>query len=46
MTDRQFHDTVIQADSMPLAALRARLLGLPMEREFRGEWGVGEGPPP
>lgn len=38
MTDRQFHDAVLRENCMPLAMLRAILLGEPLERGFRPEW--------
>jgi hypothetical protein len=38
MTHRQFHDAVLRENSVPIAALRALLLDLPLERDFRGDW--------
>jgi len=37
-TQREFHDAVLRENTMPIAALRALLLGLPLERDFRGDW--------
>lgn len=37
-TDRRFHDAVLRANSMPIAVLRALLLGLPIPREFPCDW--------
>ncbi len=38
MTDREFHDTILQGGSMPIEMVRARLLGEPPGRDFRAEW--------
>lgn len=35
---KQFHDAVLRENSMPIALLRAKLLGLPIERPFRNDW--------
>jgi hypothetical protein len=38
MTQREFHDAVLRENTMPIAALRALLLGLPLERNFASDW--------
>ncbi len=38
MTNREFHDTVIQGGSMPIELLRARLTGELVARDFRATW--------
>jgi hypothetical protein len=38
MTDRQFHDTILQGGSMPVEMVRARLLGTMVPRDFRPTW--------
>jgi hypothetical protein len=38
MTDKAFHDRLLQENCMPIALLRALLADLPLERDFRGEW--------
>lgn len=38
MTDREFHDTILKHNSIPIAMLRARLTGQALSREFRPEW--------
>ncbi len=42
MTDREFHDAVIQSGPMPIAMVRARLLNLPMTREGPAPWRFAE----
>jgi len=38
MTLKAFHDAVLRENSMPIALLRARLLGLPLDRDFKYDW--------
>ena len=38
MTLKAFHDAVLQENSMPIALLRAKLLGLPLTRDFKYDW--------
>jgi hypothetical protein len=46
MTDRQFHDAVLQGGPMPIAMVRARLENLPLKREGADTWKFsGELPP-
>jgi uncharacterized protein (DUF885 family) len=37
-TEQQFHDAVLQAGPMPIAALRADLTGMPLRRDTRFDW--------
>ena len=46
MTDREFHDAVIQGGPMPIAMVRARLLKLPLTREGAGTWRFADDLPP
>jgi hypothetical protein len=38
MTNRQFHDTVMQAGSMPVELVRASLVKQALSREFKTTW--------
>lgn len=38
MTDRQFHDAVLQGGPMPIAMVRARLTNIPLTREGAAPW--------
>jgi len=38
MTDREFHDRVLQAGSMPIEALRALLTDQPLTRDYKAQW--------
>ncbi len=38
MTERAFHDAVLQGGNMPVEMVRARLLGRSLPREWRTEW--------
>ncbi len=38
MTDREFHDTILQGGSMPIEMVRARLLSAAPGRDFRASW--------
>ncbi|HEX6306867.1 MAG TPA: DUF885 family protein [Longimicrobiales bacterium] len=43
MTDREFHDAILQSGTMPVEMVRARLLGIRLERDHRAEWRFGGG---
>ena len=38
MTDRQFHDAILQGGRMPIEMVRARLMGTPLTRDYRATW--------
>jgi uncharacterized protein (DUF885 family) len=38
MTYRQFHDAVLKENNMPIAVLRAKLLGQPLSKNFDPKW--------
>lgn len=38
MSDRQFHDAILQGGPMPIEMVRARLLGQPPATDFRSSW--------
>jgi hypothetical protein len=38
MTEREFHDSVMQGGSMPIEMVRARLLGQPLEEGYTTRW--------
>lgn len=38
MTNRDFHDAILQGGPMPVELVRARLLGLPLTRDYRAGW--------
>jgi len=38
MTDRQFHDTVLRENQMPIELLRALLLNQPLTADYRARW--------
>jgi uncharacterized protein (DUF885 family) len=38
MTNREFHDAILQGGRMPIEMVRARLLGEPPERNFVASW--------
>ena len=42
MTDRQFHDAILQGGPMPIAMVRARLLKLAYGREGPAPWKFAE----
>jgi len=48
MTDREFHDAVIQSGPMPIAMIRARLLKTPLTRDgaAAANWRFAEELPP
>lgn len=47
MSDRTFHDAVLRENAIPVELIRARLLALPLARDYRPNWlfdgGVYEG---
>jgi len=46
MTDRAFHDAVLEGGAMPIAMVRARLARLPIAREGLAPWRFAEQLPP
>jgi hypothetical protein len=46
MTDRQFHDAVLQGGPMPIAMVRARLEHLPLKKEGAATWKFASELPP
>jgi uncharacterized protein (DUF885 family) len=46
MTERQFHDAVLQGGPMPIALVRARLAKLPLTREGPAPWRFADHLPP
>lgn len=38
MSDRTFHDAVLRENAIPIELIRARLLGLPLTRDYRPCW--------
>jgi uncharacterized protein (DUF885 family) len=46
MTDRQFHDAVLQSGPMPIALVRARLAGVPITRDGPAPWKFADDLPP
>jgi uncharacterized protein (DUF885 family) len=46
MTERQFHDAVIQGGPMPIAMVRARLANIPLTRDGAAPWRFADELPP
>ena len=46
MTDREFHDAILQGGAMPIAMVRARLANLPLTREGPAPWRFASEIPP
>jgi hypothetical protein len=46
MTDRQFHDAILQGGPMPIAMVRARLANTPLTRAGAAPWRFAETLPP
>jgi hypothetical protein len=46
MTERAFHDAVLQGGPMPIALVRARLARLPLGREGPAPWRFADHLPP
>ncbi len=45
MTEKHFHDTVLQGGTIPIEMMRAHVLGLKLPRDYRASWKfVGEKP--
>jgi uncharacterized protein (DUF885 family) len=42
MTNRQFHDTILQGGRMPVEMVRARVENLPLTRDYRTQWRFAE----
>ena len=38
MTNQQFHDAILQGGRMPIEMVRARLLNVPLTRDYRASW--------
>ena len=38
MTNREFHDAILQGGRMPIEMVRARLMGTPLSRDYRAGW--------
>jgi uncharacterized protein (DUF885 family) len=38
MSPRRFHDTILEANSIPIALIRAKLMNEALPRDFRGAW--------
>jgi hypothetical protein len=38
MSNRQFHDAILQGGRMPIEMVRARLTGAPLTRTHRASW--------
>lgn len=45
MTEREFHDAVLQGGPMPVEMVRARLTGQTLTRDYRPSWRFYQGPP-
>lgn len=43
MTYKQFHDAILQENNMPIAVVRAKLLGRPLSKNFDPKWRFYEG---
>jgi uncharacterized protein (DUF885 family) len=44
MTRREFHDAILQGGNMPVEMVRARLLGIPLTRDYTPGWRFGDPP--
>jgi uncharacterized protein (DUF885 family) len=42
MTDREFHDRILQGGTMPVEMVRARLLDVPLEPGYTAGWRFGD----
>ncbi len=38
MTNKEFHDAILQGGRMPIEMVRARLMGTPLTRDYRAAW--------
>ena len=43
MTNRQFHDAILQGGRMPVEIVRARIENLPLTRDYRTQWQFDDG---
>ena len=43
MTNRQFHDAILQGGRMPVEMVRARLENRPLTRDYRAQWRFDDG---
>ncbi|MSR05889.1 MAG: DUF885 domain-containing protein [Gemmatimonadetes bacterium] len=46
MTDRQYHDAILEGGAMPVAMVRARLAKVPLTRDGAPPWRFGDALPP
>jgi hypothetical protein len=46
MTDREYHDAILQGGAMPVAMVRARLANVPLTRSGAAPWRFGDALPP
>jgi hypothetical protein len=44
MTPREFHDAILQGGNMPVEMVRARLLEIPLTRDYAPRWRFGDPP--
>jgi uncharacterized protein (DUF885 family) len=42
MTNREFHDRILQGGTMPVEMVRARLLDVPLQRDYTSRWRFGD----
>src|SRR5690606_25128685 len=42
MSLREYHDAILQGGTMPVEMVRARLLGLPLTRDYSPQWRFGD----
>ena len=38
MTNKEFHDAILQGGRMPIEMVRARLMNTPLTRDYRARW--------
>lgn len=38
MTNKEFHDSILQGGRMPIEMVRARLMGTPLARDYKASW--------
>jgi hypothetical protein len=43
MSYRQFHDTILKLNAMPVEMIRAIMEGLPLEKDYKAKWRFYEG---
>jgi len=44
LTDREFHDTILHQNSIPIDMVRLRLTGEPIDRDYRTNWRFADEP--